>query len=200
MRIVLVFGAIVLLSCCASQPTVQPVYQADHDFSGYKTFSWIDEQKLSTEILPKVSKSTIAALKQAVRNDLRGKGFAEVENPEAADFRINVSVNFDQNFEVSSTDRSVYVPSDASVGTVNRAGARRDSVVVSRSGYDDVSLNPIIDLVDIGELKIEIFDSASNEKVWAVSGAREVSYKKLDGSNAEQVIDVFLESFPPTED
>lgn len=200
MRVALVFGAMVLLSSCASRPTVQPIYKADHDFSGYKTFSWIDEQQLSTESLPQVSKLTLDALKEAVRDDLRSKGFAEVENTETADFGVNVSVNFDQTFDVSSTDRSVYVPSDASADIVNRAGARRDSVVVARSGYSDVSLNPIIDLIDVGELTIEIFDTASDDKVWAISGAREISYTKLDGGNAEQVIDVFLDGFPPKAD
>lgn len=200
MRIALVFGAMVLLSNCASQPTVEPVYHADHDFSGYKTYSWIDEQQLSTEGLPQVSKSTLAALEQAVRDDLLGKGFVEVENPEAADFGVNVSVNFDQTFEASSTDRSVYVPSEASADMVNRAGGRRDSVVVSRSGFSDVSLNPIIDMVDVGELTIEIFDSTSNDRVWAISAAREISYSKLDGRNAGLVIDALMEDFPPNAD
>ena len=189
-----------LLAACASTPPINVQYNAEQDFSAYQSFVWLGDETLSGQGARAAPGEATAALEDAIRKELRAKGFIEVEDPAEADLSVKALVGLSQSVVFDSDARTIYAPSEVSATAVNRAGVRRDGAVVTRSGREGYEKNPVARTVDEGTLVVEIFDADSGELVWSASASRDMTDAPLDGRNAEAAMREFLRDFPPQAD
>ncbi len=197
MRVFALLGVLVLVAGCATRPDIVLDYDKDHDFSRYETFAWMDGQLVTVEGNRQAPEMVLAAAEQAVRTEMREKGFREVRDPADADFGVKVVLGVSQAMVFDSTDRTVYAPTQGAVRTVNRPGPRRDKTVVVASGYEQVSLDPLARMIDEGKVVVQIFDLTSNTAVWSASATKDVTHQRPDGSNADRAFQYLLRDFPP---
>jgi len=199
MRVMGVLSVLALAAGCMTQPEISLNYDENRDFSAYESFVWLGEEPLEGGGARAVPEAALAALETAVRTELADKGLAEMQDPGAADLGVRVVVGLTETVVFDSVDRSVYVPTDLAAGEVDRIGRRRDAVVVARSDYARVSLDPLAHAIDEGVLSIVINDLSSGRQVWSVSARQDMTDAELDGSNAGRVVARLLRDFPPEE-
>lgn len=200
MRLFVCLFTLVVAAGCATGPNIALDYDENHDFSGYETFVWKADDPVTVKgglVVPTVALTAVA---QAVRDDLRKKGFVEVQDPADADFGVDVVVGLSEAVVFDSTDRSVYVASEGAIYGVDRPGRRPDSVVVARSGgREERDLDPLARTVSQGKLGIGIYDMTSDRVVWSASGERDITNSVPRGRNANVAVGWLLREFPPKE-
>lgn len=197
MRVSAFLGMVVLAAGCATQPEIALDYDADHDFSGYETFAWMGDEPLTVEGGLLVPTIALTSVEQAVRDELLAKGFVAVQDRSEADFGVSIVLSRSEAVVFDSADRSVYAASERSAYDVDRPGRRRDSVVVTRSGYGDVELDPLARNVVEGKLSIGVHELGAGAVVWSVSAQRDISNAMPDGREADRAVQRLLRDFPP---
>src|SRR5690606_42108521 len=82
--------ALVLLAGCAYRPAVE--YDAQADFSAYRTFQWLDprhgEEDVSVSHPVLDSPLLTNRVRQAVANELESRGFRQVEENRSEERRV----------------------------------------------------------------------------------------------------------------
>ncbi len=198
MRIFAFLYVLMLATGCAARPDIAVDYDADHDFSGYKTFVWMGEEPLKVEGDLRLADTARFAAERAIREEMVEKGYVEVQNPDEADFGVSAVVRFSQTVVIDSMDRTVYAASDRSARRVNGPGPLPDAVVVERSQYERVDLGPLAHMMDEGQLVIRVYDLGSGNPVWSVSATKDFTNDSPDGSNADSALRRLLRDFPPS--
>lgn len=184
---------LVFAAGCATQPEITFDYDQDQDFSTYETFVWMAGAPLTVEGELDIPESVLAKIESAVRDEMRKKGFVEVYDRSEADFTVSVVAGLSETVSVEAIDQVVYLPSEISVyDRAVRAGS-----VVSASGFDEVSIGPIVNTIDEGKLAIAIYDVESGQLVWSAVAYKDVTYSARDGAPAVRGVRRFLENFPP---
>ena len=86
-----------LLTACASGPTIQSDYDHTVDFSQYKTFGFFSPMSIEGE-----NYSTLFGqqFRESIGREMRARGYVQSENP---DLGINVSARLQQKTKVTTT-------------------------------------------------------------------------------------------------
>ncbi len=197
MRFFVLFCALSFATGCATQPPIAPAYDPDHDFSGYQTYTWMGDEPLIVTGGLLAPTPALKALEQAVRDELRDKGFIEVQDRSEADFGVSIVLGRSETVVFDSTDRTVYAASERAVVDVDRVGPRRDSRALVRSGFQEYELDPLARNVAQGQLTIGVHELGSGDVVWRVSAQRDITHVVPDGSAADRAVHELLKEFPP---
>jgi len=90
-------AAMLLLSACASGPTIQSDYDHTVDFSQYKTFGFFSPMSIEGE-----NYSTLFGqqFRESIGREMRARGYVLSDNP---DLGINVSARLQQKTQVTQT-------------------------------------------------------------------------------------------------
>ena len=180
MRVMTLAIALAALAGCGGL-RVQSDYDHSHQFSGYQTFAWMNEEPMMAPSgqLDRVSPLNRHRIVQAIEAELESKGFRKLTAPSDADFVVSYTV-----------------------------GARN---MISANSYPGVYRGPwrwggpyYGDDVDVrtyreGTLAIDIFDGAKYQPVWHGWATKEITAH--DVKTAAQQIPIavkeILKSFPP---
>lgn len=187
--------ALVLAAGCATRPEIAYDIDQNHDFSGYETFVWMGGEPLTVEGDPQAPESVLASLEQAVRDEMKAKGFKEAADASQAQFGVDVVVAVDETVDVDHVDETFYAPTDVSVRAVNRPGPR-DGYFGSAQ-YEQVTIDSVTRLIDQGRMTIQVVDLASGETVWRANALKDVTHSARDGSAAIRGVRELLKDFPP---
>ena len=96
-RLVLVAGAVALLTSCASGPKIQSDYDPAVDFSQYKTYGFFNPMGIEN---PNYSSIYGAIFRDAISNEMESRGYVMSDNP---DLLINVSGRLQDKTKVTTT-------------------------------------------------------------------------------------------------
>lgn len=190
-------GMLFFAAGCMTRPEIALNYDKTQDFSSFKTFVWAEEKPTTVKGDVLVPKRAITSLEQAVRDELLEKGYVEVQDASKADFEVGIVLSVNQSVAIDAMDRSITVPEEASVYGVDRVGRRPDTAVVTRSGSQEIELNPLARMTREATLGIEIYEVGSGDLVWSVSAERDVTNATFDGDNVDRAARLLLRDFPP---
>jgi len=153
-----------------------------HDFSGYRTFSWISEHPMKVGPVISDPRDHIEpAIMDSIRSNLEGKGFDFVGDPDSADFVVSFTVGSREKVRPSG------YPTMES-----QSGGRWSWGTEYHHGEEGATYNQ-------GVLAIDVFDTDERRPVW-----HGVTGKRIDDSGREDmselinsVVKSLLGNFPP---
>lgn len=174
----LFYSAVLLLCGCTTPMNTFTDRDAAANFSGYRTFSWIDEHPMivSNQSVVLANPLMEARIQNAVRQELIGRGYEFVPVGDEADFVVSFTVGARQEIDVESYP-----------------AAYRSGWVSAYAG-DSVEVRSTTE----GTLAIDLFDVETRSPVW--HGRIERSLKKKDRERRDELlreaIAAILNGFP----
>ena len=176
--------ALLLFGCGPSIKT-QSDFDPEMEFQSYQKFVWVSENPmvLAMEAPPTMSPFLEERVMVAIASSLTAKGFAEVDDPENADFAVGFTIGTQDKVRVTS------YPSTYG-GYYGRRG-------YYYGGGSDVRVSNYTE----GTLAIDIFDVSTRQPAWHGWGSGTVGKPiKDDAKRAakyREVTDLILKGFPP---
>jgi hypothetical protein len=169
-------SALLLLAACASM-RVGSDQHPQADFSGYRTFAWMNEATAGTGSQAQLGALTIRRIREAVEGELSAKGYRLSAGGNAADFLVA--------FTVATRERT---ESRARPLPVQEQGPSR------QWSWLDVDVLSYQE----GTLSIDIFDGASTQPVWHGWATKTVTdADEADpGPVIQRAVSQILEKFP----
>lgn len=171
----------VLTAACGGGISVSNDWDPNHDFSGIETFAVMDQTGEG-----QVDNFTSQRIKSAIVNEMEGKGFRRVNDPNSADVVAGWQAATDQrsSFQTVSTGWSGY-----GWGSPRWGGASMGTSTTTERTYE------------VGTLVIGIFDVSDQELVFqsAGSGTLPSGNQSPDQrtENINEAVAKILEEFPP---
>jgi hypothetical protein len=101
-RLVLYTGIAMLLTACASKPTIESDYDHTIDFSKYKTYAFYNPMGIEN---PNYSSIYGSIFRDAIGKEMNSRGYKESDNP---DLLINVSGRMQDKTKVTTTSSPNY--------------------------------------------------------------------------------------------
>jgi hypothetical protein len=101
-RLVLLAGIAMLLTACASKPTIESDYDQTIDFSKYKTYAFYNPMGIEN---PNYSSIYGSIFRDAIGKEMSKRGYTQSDNP---DLLINVSGNMKDKTKVTTTSSPNY--------------------------------------------------------------------------------------------
>ena len=166
-----------LMSGCASELKVGSDYDPTTTFRNYHTFTLMQREH------PGIDNPLVAArVADAIRTDLREKGYAEVSDPEGADFSVDFTIGAKERTDITS-----YPQPYGGWGW--------------RGGWGGPYWGDALDVHQYqeGTLSVDVFDVHSHRPVWHGWAKKEISEQDIAHS-AEPVrraVAAVLAKFPP---
>jgi len=177
--LVLTFG---LVSGCATELRVGSDYDRSATFRNYQTFTVMEREHLGLEnpLNPLVA----ARVEDAIRADLRERGYVEASDPQVADFTIDFTIGSRER-----TDIATYPQAYAGCGW---GGPR---------GWGGPYWGDAVDVRQYreGTLSIDVFDAHSHRPVWHGWAKKEISDDDIEHSAGpvQRAVAAVLAKFPP---
>ena len=143
------FGSVLSLAGCASQPSISSQSRPNVDFTSYKTYGWVNP--LATD---KAGYSTMITghFKNAVQNEMAARGYVyDANNPD-------LQVNFYSNIENRS---ETYSSPSMSVGYYGYRGGFGYGLGIPVYGSDVETRN-----YKVGTVSVDIVDTKRKELIW----------------------------------
>ncbi|MFT5609464.1 MAG: hypothetical protein ACI9PZ_003283 [Parvicella sp.] len=178
-----------LLSACASTPSVYSDYDKAHSFSEYKTFSWAQESLLMVSGNFPITKETKNKATQSIIVELALKGFKFVEQAENADFLVSYTLGAKDDIEIYQSDSSVYDNKESWLWGREYHSSYFDTVI--DEGLRRSYIN--------GVIGVDIFDTKLQAPVWHGKATKPLDESEIL-SGAETIgeaVKAVLSSFPP---
>ncbi len=191
-------GFILLLaalgSACSTTPKVFSDFDANNDFSNYKTFSWADNNS------PMVSEGSYAVsalveqrMSNAIVAELESKGFVFLADGGAPDFTVVYTMGARDKIRtrIETQTRSYY--SDPYAWTWGRHYYPHyypsRELITTRVPVSYTK----------GSIAIDIFDGRSRRPVWHTKASKTLSNRELNstGSDSTTTAKALLIDFPP---
>lgn len=181
------------LSGCASGPQTVVDYDASAGFSDYQSFAWAGEEPVNTDGVNRtVSALTKRQIADAVAGELGRKGYAFVEDTEAADFLVMVTLGRRDQIEIDSFAETQY----AYVPRSSRATGYAPGVY----GYGYKTTGQTVEAYTEGSISIDIFDNDVGRPVWFGHVSDEVT-PLINREQAKamilEAVPTVLDQFPP---
>jgi hypothetical protein len=172
-----------LMAACASKPTIRSNVDPAVNFSGYRTFGFLDEASDTKESYDSM---TSRYLKNAVANEMQARGLQRADTP---DLLVNIHVQSKDKVRVNQ------VPTGYATGYYGyRGGAYGWGTGVSTT----------VDNYTEGTLNIDVVDRATRKLVWEGIAVGRISDKARD--NPQPAIDAVVKQVferypaqPPTD-
>lgn len=166
--------ALLLLGGAALAQQVQFDYDRSAHFTAYKTYQWVDRQRvdLGDRLLDQ-------DIKRAVNEQLAGKGLRRVEN--GGDLYVGYQAGISQEKEFDSS------------------GWGGPGWLVDGGGWGNTRVTS--STIDIGKLVIGLVDAATNQLVWRGSVAKTLDIKKDPDKNyhsLEKALAKLFKNYPPS--
>jgi hypothetical protein len=173
------------ISGCGPSIKTQSDFDPEMDYQSYQKFVWVSENPmvLAMAAPPTMSPFLEERVMVAIAGSLTAKGFAEVDDPEGADFAVGFTIGTQDKVRVTS------YPSTYG-GYYGHRG-------YYYGGGSDVRVSNYTE----GTLAIDIFDVSTRKPAWHGWGSGTVGKPiKDDAKRAaryREVTDLILEGFPP---
>ena len=174
-------GSVMLISC----GTTAHVEKDDSvNFSNYRSFAWIQENKGGEGKLSEITESKMIS---AVSNELREKGWKEVKsNPD-------VILNYDVLVERSSREKKEPVYSQAQYRYVYNPYTRRYVSIYYPSqflGYESYE-----ELIKEGTITISMIDSKTDKVIWQGWTTDQVNSQNLTSKEIQKAVNSIFKKF-----
>ena len=167
---------------CASPIRTGADYDKQVVFENTGSFAWINEEPLITtdDNYGNVSPLTIARIRTAITETLTGKGYAEINDPENADYVVAFTVGTRDKVDISS------YPS-AYRGRWRWHDPWAYDMEIRTRNYTE------------GSLAIDIFDGPSKQPIWHGWARKNIQQADIDDPETviRQAVDAILSEFPP---
>jgi len=152
-RFAMLAGAVVLLSSCASKPTIESDYDHTIDFSQYKTYGFFSPMGIEN---PNYSSIFGSIFRDAISREMESRGYTMSDNP---DLMINVSGRLQDKTKVTTT-------SDPYMSG-GYYGYRRGAYG-TWGGYGYGTTTHVSNYTE-GTINVDMVDRAQKRMVWKVS-------------------------------
>lgn len=183
-RIAALASLTALITACGSTPPVVD-FDSAVDFSGYRTFAFISEHPLMTEMDSAGASPLLEGrLMRITEEALEAKGFRKVANPETADFAVGFTVGSRDKIRVNSYPEP-YRPYYGGWGWGGPYFAGASNVDVQQ--YTE------------GTLAIDIYDVTEHKPAWHGVATKRItdSMRRNPDDSVSEVVNEILTSFPP---
>jgi len=179
-RLLYGFLLTVMLADCASLK-VGSDFDANANFSGYHSFSWMPREHHGTS-----NPLVVQRAHDAIEAELKRKGFSYSENAAAADFVVDFTIGSHDRVDIDSYPAPYAGP-----------------WIWSYPGWwghrywgDEVDVRQYRE----GTLSIDVFDTRSHKAVWHGWATKELSRADIERSQhpIQAAVATVLEKFPPT--
>ncbi|MEM1132457.1 MAG: DUF4136 domain-containing protein [Pseudomonadota bacterium] len=179
------------LTSCATTGRITTDSDPSQDFSGYRTFGWVNSNPYSHFGAYPVSALLQQQITDSIKRELEGRGYRFVSDPASADFAVSYAVGARDKTRVSE------VPvADPFYGA--RANWRWGRGYFP-AYYPAMATETIVSNYTEGTLSIDIYDVKRRAPVWHGVGTKRLSSDELDGSTESVTNGVrnILAGFPP---
>ena len=180
-----------LLGACAS--TFEATYDHDrnHDFSNYRTYSWIAEHPMIIATDRVVNPLLEQHIMRAIGSGLQAKGFRFVTDAKDADFVISFTVGSREKIRVDS-----YPTMSGGYYGTGRPGHWGWGAGYY-GGYH--STETTVRQYTKGMLAVDIFDVRERRPVWHAAAEKTIQEKdrKQIEVTVQAAVDAVMEGFPP---
>ena len=178
-----------LLSGCATGFKATHDHDPGHDFSGYKTFSWISANPMkvgpSVQSPNPLLEPRIMATVEAALGD---KGYALVPDAGSADFVMSFTVGSREKIQVNSYPTMSMGYSTGYPGHWGWGAA-----------YHCCATDTQVRQYTTGILAIDVFDVKERRPVWHGAASKTINEKDRENMSAtvKAAVDAILAGFPP---
>ncbi|MDJ0979764.1 MAG: DUF4136 domain-containing protein [Erythrobacter sp.] len=195
--IVLALVASLALAACASTASFSSDFDAEQDFSAYKTFSWAGDSPMTVfgeALIPPTAEPKIA---RAIQGELEAKGYRYVADRAEADFAVSFTVG------TRSEERVTQVPTRFYGNAANWRWGRPYYPGLYPALYPQPATVSEVRVYNKGTLAIDIFDVERRSPVWHGAGVKTLSGSQLDRVTLPEPevlragVASILEDFPP---
>ena len=188
----LALTAALILSACASG--FKATYDSDpaHDFSGYKTFGWVNEHPMKVGATDRVVNPMLEPrVMDAVEASLKAKGFDFLLDAAEADFALSFTVGSREKIKVDSYPSMT--GGYAGYGYPNHWGGWGGA-------YYGYGTETSVRQYTKGMLAIDIFDVAERRPVWHGTATKTIydSDREKLTETVNAAVSSIMVGFPPT--
>jgi hypothetical protein len=171
-------GVLILLTSCASKPTIESDYDQTIDFSHYKTYGFFNPMSIEN---PNYSSIYGSIFRDAISKEMESRGYTESDNP---DLMINVSGRMKDKTKVTTT-------SDPYMG--GYYGYRRGAYG-AWGGYGYGSSTHVSQYTE-GTINVDMVDRAQKRMVWEGVAVGRVNEKKTNDETRTNIYAGIQEMF-----
>lgn len=177
-----VWCLLLLLTACATRPSVMADYDSAYDYASLRTFYVVDSIQTSEENLL-ISPFTIQHLQRVIVDQL-GQRYEPVRDPELADFRIRYHIVMEERLDRRSFDH-YYGYGYPGFGPMHRY---------------HYGPPPLPRVYNQGTLIVDVVDSKTGQPIWRGVAAERIG-DNADPSRQREILSAamvdILSQFPP---
>lgn len=177
---------LITIGACATSPTPTIKYDADADFATYRTFAWVEDNPINADgVLRSVGPFAQKEIRQAVVDELAGKGVSLIEHVEKADLAVFVTLGQRDEYALNNyLERvHVYAPRVRRVNSVSY-----------------VTTGQSVDVYSEGSVSIDMLDNKEGYSVWHGHISDEVKPAVSVSDSVVRLrdaIELLLSDYPP---
>jgi len=189
----LISSSIILMSGCASTPSVYSDFDPRHDFTAHKNFTWVHNPPMLRAGDYPVSALAEGAITAAIKAELEAKGYSYVEQEEQADFSVVYTMGARDNIKITR-HYSPYYSHHRDWGW----GAYYFPYFVNFPFGRDSWFYDDIDEYTQGTIALDIFSTANKQPIWHTKAKKRLTKKELDRpeKGAQEIAKSLLKHFP----
>ena len=180
--------AFLLLFVCAACSTisVDTDFNPAYDFTQLRTYSWVDDGKVSSSDTRINNDLIIDRVRSAVESNLAARGFVKASG-QTADFQVSWHGAIEKKLQVETIDH-FYSP--YGYGSLYRDPFRAGSSVRTSTARE----------YEVGTLIVDILDPVEHKLIWRGSGSKRVSGESDPEKITKKIneaVGAILKDFPP---
>ncbi|MCW8926102.1 MAG: DUF4136 domain-containing protein [Xanthomonadales bacterium] len=177
-KITMMLISVMLITSCASGPTIQSDYDHSVDFSKYKTYGYFNPMGIEN---PNYSSLLGQMFRDAIDAQMKPRGYVLSDNP---DLLINVSARFEDKTKVTTYNDPKYG------GYYGYRGGR----YATWGGYGYGTSTHVSQYTE-GTVNIDMVDSNQKRMVWEGIAIGRVDGKKKNENLRQDIMDGVAEMF-----
>lgn len=184
--------ALLILSGCATKPSVFSDFDASHDFTKDKTFTWVQDPPMLKSGDYLVSPIAEARMTAAIKKEFEDKGYQFVSDDQNADFSVTYTMGARDHIEIVEYYNRYYV--DWRWGQYYFPYFLHFPFNNHHRRYRDFLPRTYTD----GAIAIDVFDARSQQPIWHAKASKRLSAKDLDSdlNSATDIAVKLLYDFP----
>lgn len=186
---------LLLLSACASTPTVFSDFDARHDFSKDKTISWIHTPPVLISSDYPISDLGQSRMTGAIKSELESKGYSFVDDIKDADLGLIYTMGAREKIELVEYESSYYrYYADWGWGMYYFPYFAHFPMKNARPRYSERLPRSYTK----GTIAVDIFDTKTKKPIWHTKASKRLSPQDLDSNieNATDIAQKLLADFP----
>lgn len=184
----------IALAGCASKAKVFSDFDARHDFSQDRTFTWVQNPPMLRAGDYIVSALTETRMTSAIKNEFISKGYMFVEDQAEANFSVLYTMGARDQIDIIERRNSYYSHrNDWGWGAYYFP-----YFLHFPFDYDSRTSEFDISRYTAGTIALDIFDAKTKQPIWHTKSSKRLSAKELNShaENANQIAISLLQHFP----